>query len=178
MTLQIPDPCLVVMVGAAGSGKSTFAARHFAPDEILSSDAFRALIAGDPADQSVTHAAFRALHQALGRRLAKRLLTVVDATSVQRSARAALLRSAAAAQVPAVAIVLDLPPDVVHTRNRGRPAGIVPAAAVDRQLADLAPALRPGGIDAEGFALIHVLTTPDDVDAAVVLRVPRQRGPA
>ena len=179
MTLEIPDPCLVVLVGAAGSGKSTFVARHFAPDEVLSSDAFRALIAGDPADQSATRAAFSALNNALARRLSEGRLTVVDATSVQRAARAALLRRAAAARVPAVALVLDLPVDIVHARNRGRPLGaVVPTDAVDRQLAALASALRPGGIDAEGFARIHVLTTPADVDAAVVLRVPRQRGPA
>ena len=52
--LSIPDPSLVVLIGAAGSGKSTFAARHFAPGEVLSSDAYRALIAGDPADQRAT----------------------------------------------------------------------------------------------------------------------------
>jgi predicted kinase len=179
VALEIPDPCLVVLVGAAGSGKSTFAARHFAPDEVLSSDAFRGLIAGDPADQTATRAAFSALHKALAQRLSQGRLTVVDATSVQRAARVALLRRAAAAGVPAVAVVLALPPEVVHARNHGRPAGgVVPAAAVDRQLADLASALRPDGIDAEGFARIHVLTTPDAVDAAVVLRVPGQRGPA
>ncbi|HEY6568973.1 MAG TPA: AAA family ATPase [Candidatus Limnocylindrales bacterium] len=179
MALEIPDPCLVVLVGAAGSGKSTFAARHFAPDEVLSSDAFRELIAGDPADQTATHAAFSALHKALARRLFEGRLTVVDATSVQRGARAALLRRSAAAGVPAVAVVLALPPDVVQARNRERPPGaIVPAEAVDRQLAALATALRPDGMDAEDFARIHVLTTPADVDAAVVLRVPGQRGPA
>ena len=173
MALEIPDPCLVVLVGAAGSGKSTFAARHFAPDEVLSSDAFRGLIAGDPADQTATRAAFSALHTALAGRLAQGRLTVVDATSVQRGARTALLRRAAAARVPAVAVVLDLPPDVVHARNRERPPGaVVPADAVDRQLADLASALRPGGIDAEGFARVFVLSTPAAIDAVVFLRVP------
>ena len=176
MSLEIPDPSLVVLVGAAGSGKSTFAARHFAPDEVLSSDAFRALIAGDPSDQSATRAAFSALHSTVARRLGQRRLTVVDATSVQRGARAALLRTAAAAHVPAVAIVLDLPPDVVHARNRGRAGGIVPADAVDRQLADLAATLRPGGIDAEGFTRVHVLGQAE-IDATIVRRSsPHQRG--
>lgn len=37
-TLAVPDLSLVVLIGATGSGKSTFAARHFRPTEVLSSD--------------------------------------------------------------------------------------------------------------------------------------------
>ncbi len=171
LVLEIPDPSLVVLIGAAGSGKSTFAARHFPTDEILSSDAFRAVIAGDPADQSATRPAFAALHRALERRLAAGRLTVVDATSVQRHARASLLRRAIAAGVPGVAIVFDLPASLVRDRNRGRVSGIVPDDAVDRQLAELADALRPGGIDAEGFAAVHRLTRAEEVDAVEVRRI-------
>lgn len=170
LVLEIPDPSLVVLVGAAGSGKSTFAARHFPTDEILSSDAFRAVIGGDPADQSATRPAFAALHRALARRLAAGRLTVVDATSVQPHARRSLLRRADAAGVPAVAIVLDLPASLVVDRNRGRAYGIVPDAVVDRQLAELADALRPGGLDAEGFAAINRLTRAEEVDAVEVRR--------
>ena len=148
-----PTPRLVVLVGAAGSGKSTFAARHFAPDEVLSSDAFRALIAGDPADQSATRAAFSALHRALARRLAQGRLTVVDATSVQR-ARAC--RPAPVGRRGARPGRGDRAGPPARRRPRAEPrtapGGVVPAEAVDRQLADLASALRPGGIDAEGFA--------------------------
>lgn len=177
MALEIPDPSLVVLVGAAGSGKSSFAVRHFAPDEVLSSDAFRELIAGDPADQSATRAAFSALHRALASRLAQGRLTVVDATSVQRGARLALLRRSAAARLPAVAIVLDLPPHLVHARNHGRPPGaIVPADAVDRQLAALASALRPGGLDAEGFASVHRLQTDHVIENVVLRRISAPAG--
>ena len=170
LVIVIPDPSLVVLVGAAGSGKSTFAARHFAPDEVLSSDAFRALIAGDAADQAATKPAFAALHRALSSRLAARRLTVIDATNVQGHARRALLARAAAAGVPAVAVVLDLPRDVVLARNAGRSGGaVVPAPAVEAQLDALARA----GIDpvtGPGFASVVWLRTPAEVDAVVIRR--------
>jgi Fe-S oxidoreductase len=69
-----------VLIGAAGAGKSTFAARHFAPDEVLSSDRFRRIVSGDEANQAATKAAFVVLHEALRRRLAKRRTAVVDDT--------------------------------------------------------------------------------------------------
>ena len=34
--IEIPDFALIVLIGASGSGKSTFAARHFKPTEIIS----------------------------------------------------------------------------------------------------------------------------------------------
>ena len=174
LEIRLPDPCLVVLVGAAGSGKSTFAARHVAPDVVLSADRFRALIAGDAADQRATRPAFAALHRELRRRLAAGLLTVVDATSVTARAREALLRDAAGAGTPAVAIVLDLPRDEVLARNRGRGgAAVVPEAAVLRQLGELERSLAGDGVGREGFAAAVRLATLHDVDAVRVVRVPR-----
>src|SRR5258708_3724643 len=94
LALALPEPCLVVLIGAAGSGKSTLAARLFAKDQILSSDAFRAIVSGDEANQKASKAAFAILHRELDRRMAAHLTTVVDATNVTRFARRALTRRA------------------------------------------------------------------------------------
>jgi predicted kinase len=177
IVLVLPDPCLVVLVGAAGAGKSTFAARQFARDEVLSSDAFREHLTGDPADQSATGAAFAALHRALRLRLVRRKLTVVDATSVGRGDRRPLVRAAQAAGVPCIAVVLDLPDEVVLARNEARREGAVPAAVVRRHLGRLADSMRPPGLGPEGFARVCVLHDPDEVDRVVVVRAAGGRMP-
>jgi predicted kinase len=166
--LVLPDPCLVVLVGAAGSGKSTLAARLFPADAVLSSDAHRALVSGDETDQGVTRTAFSILHRRLSRRLAGRLTSVVDATNATSYARRALVRRAAAHGIPAVAIVLALHPTTVLARNATRAGRIVPLPAVERQLADLQRSLRRRSFDAEGFAAVHVLRAPREVEAFAI----------
>jgi protein phosphatase len=168
LVLELPDPGLIVLVGAAGSGKSTLAARLFAPDQILSSDAYRGIVSGDESDQSVTRVAFSILHRELDRRLAAGRTTVIDATNVQSHDRRQLLRRAGAHRIPAVAIVLDLVPTLVQARNATRAGRIVPTAAVERQLSSLARSLRGNGIATEGFAAIHHLTSPTDLDSIAV----------
>ena len=85
MNIPIPDMSLVVLIGVSGSGKSTFARKHFKPTAVLSSDYFRGLVADDETDQSATTDAFDVLHYVLGKRLAAGRLTVVDATNVQQA---------------------------------------------------------------------------------------------
>jgi predicted kinase len=162
--LILPDPCVVLLVGAAGSGKSTFAARHFPGDAVLSSDALRELIGGDAADQRATRPAFAALHLALDRRLREGHLAVVDATNITAASRRSIRRIAARWGAPVVAIVLDLPEHLVRSRNAGRLGRVVPADVVTRHLESLAVALRPGGLDAEGYAAVVRLTDPRDVE--------------
>jgi predicted kinase len=172
--IVLPDPSLVVLIGAAGAGKSTFAARHFAPAEILSSDTFRRMVSGDEANQAATKAAFKVLHEVLARRLAAGRTAVIDATNVEPSARRGLLIRANAAGIPATAIVLDLPAATVLARNAARPARVVDMAVVRRQLEKVR-----AGIDgpdpviaSEGFAAIVVLRDPAEVDAVAIRRRP------
>jgi predicted kinase len=172
--IELPDPVLVVLVGAAGAGKSTLAARLFDPEQVLSSDAYREKVGGDAADQSVTRAAFSILHRELGRRMAERLTTVVDATNVTSFARRSVVRRAAAHGIPAVAILLDLDPRLVRARNATRPGRIVPEAAVRAQLADLERSLRRGQLSEEGFASVHHVRAPDELDR-LSLRRSRRR---
>lgn len=116
-SLAIPDLSLIVLIGASGSGKSTFARTHFSPLETLSSDFCRGLVSNDENDQSATRDAFEALHFLAAKRLARGLLTVVDATNVQAEARKPLLDIARRYHVLPVAIVLDLPDRVCEARG-------------------------------------------------------------
>jgi predicted kinase len=174
--LVIPDPSLVVLVGAAGAGKSTLAARFFEPSEILSSDAYREAVSGDAANQGATRLAFRVLHRELDRRLAARRLVVVDATNVESAARRALVSRSAAAGIPAVAIVLALPAMVVSARNAARSGRHVDQSVVDRHLDRLAAVLATNRLTEEGFAEICVLTTTAELDDLQIQRLPRGPG--
>lgn len=170
--VEIPDPSLVVLIGAAGAGKTTFASRHFDTSEILSSDAYRAMISGDETDQRVTRAAFGRLHRDLAARLGAGQLTVVDATNVETTARRALLRLAGSARIDAVAIVLDLPRTVVLDRNAARPGRVVDESVVQRHLARLRLAIdgEHAAIIAEGFATVAVIRDPGELDRVTVIR--------
>ena len=170
MTLTIPELSLVVLIGPSGCGKSTFARRHFKPTEVLSSDAFRALVSDDENDQSATEDAFAALHFVGGRRLAKARLTVIDATNVQPEARKPLVALAREYHVLPVAIVFDLPERVCHERNRSRADRNFGPHVIRNQRSQMHRSLR--GLGREGFRHVHVLKSQDEVDAAVIERQP------
>ncbi|QWB22513.1 MULTISPECIES: polynucleotide kinase-phosphatase [Streptomyces] len=166
--LPVTDLSLVVLVGASGSGKSTFARRHFKPTEIISSDFCRGLVSDDENDQSATKDAFDVLHYIAGKRLAAGRRTVVDATSVQPDARRQLVDLARSHDVLPIAIVLDVPEEVCAERNAGRTdRADMPRRVIQRHTRELRRSLRH--LEREGFRKVHILRGVDEVEHATVV---------
>ncbi|MEO3775711.1 polynucleotide kinase-phosphatase [Micromonospora sp. B11E3] len=165
-TLDIPELALVALVGVSGSGKSTFARRHFAPSQVLSSDAFRGMVSDDENDQSASSDAFDALHHVAGLRLRRGRLTVVDATNLQPHARAGLVRVAREHDVLPVAIVLDVPEALAWERTQGRADRTHGRQVLARMQRDLRRSY--GLLAREGFRKVHVLRGVEEIDAAEI----------
>ncbi|MFE5215086.1 MULTISPECIES: polynucleotide kinase-phosphatase [unclassified Streptomyces] len=166
--LSVTDLSLVVLVGASGSGKSTFARRNFKPTEVISSDFCRGLVSDDENDQSATRDAFDVLHYIAGKRLAAGRRTVVDATSVQSDARKQLVELARRYDVLPIAIVLDMPEEVCAERNAARTdRADMPRRVIQRHIRELRRSLRH--LEREGFRKVHVLRGPEEAEHATVV---------
>ncbi|MFI2299369.1 polynucleotide kinase-phosphatase [Actinacidiphila glaucinigra] len=167
-TLPVTDLSLVVLIGTTGSGKSTFARRHFKPTEVISSDFCRGLVSDDENDQGASGDAFDVLHYIAAKRLAAGRLTVIDATSVQQESRRRLVRLAREHDVLPIAIVLDVPEQVCVERNASRPdRAHLPRHVVQRQQRELRRSLRQ--LEREGFRKVHILRGTEEVEAAEVV---------
>jgi len=170
MTIPIPELSLVVLVGVSGSGKSSFAARHFLPTEVLSSDFCRGLVSDDENDQAATPAAFDVLHYVAAKRLEVGRLTVVDATNVQPESRKPLVALAKKHHVLAVAIVLDVAESVCADRNAARPDRSFGAHVLRNQRRQLRRSMN--NLRREGFHRVVFLHGVDEIDAATLERQP------
>jgi protein phosphatase len=170
MKVTVPELSLVVLIGSSGSGKSTFARKHFRPTEILSSDFCRGLVSDTESDQAATNDAFEVLHFIAAKRLAAAKLTVVDATNVQVEARKPLVALARQYHCLPVAIVFNLPEKICQERNRGRLDRDFGPHVVRQQQQQLRRSLR--GLEREGFRHIYAFASPEEVDAAEIERQP------
>ena len=168
--LRIPELALVALVGTSGSGKSTFAARHFGRYEVVSSDECRGIVDDDPNSQDASSDAFDLVHYIAGKRLARGRLVVVDATNVQKAGRAELVKVAKAQDCLPVAIVLDVPVSIAVQRNESRADRSFGAEVVRRQHDQLRRSIR--GLEREGFRIVHVLKGVEAIEAATIVREP------
>ncbi|MCL1993101.1 MAG: polynucleotide kinase-phosphatase [Spirochaetes bacterium] len=169
-TIEIPELSVVALVGVSGSGKSTFGRRHFKPTEVLSSDYFRALVSDDENNQNVTRQAFDALYYVAGKRLELGLLTVIDATNVQKDARAAVLRLAKEQNCHAVAIVLDIQESVCRQRNAKRSDRNFGGHVIKNQSDQLRRSVKV--LEKEGFRYVHIIKNEEDAAGVQIVRVP------
>lgn len=170
MHIPLPQLSLVVLIGPSGSGKSTFARKHFLPTEVLSSDFCRGMISDDENNQAVTNEAFELLHYIGAKRLELGKIAVVDATNVQPEARKPLVELARQQHVVPVAIVFNLPERVCQTRNGDRSDRDFGPHVIRNQVSQLRRSLR--GLKREGFRYVFELTSPEEVDATTIERVP------
>lgn len=167
-TIEIPEFCLVALVGATSAGKSSFAKKHFKPTEILSSDFFRAMICDDENEQSISSDAFDLLYNALNKRLKNHKLTVVDATSVQQSARTKLLDIAKDHNVCVAAIVLNIPEELLLRRNNARPDRDIPDKVVREHYDELQQGIR--NLKSEGFDFVYIINSLKQLDGVEIVR--------
>jgi protein phosphatase len=181
MRITVPELSLVVLIGASGSGKSTLARRLFKPTEVLSSDTCRGWVSDDENSQEATNDAFDVLHYLARKRLARGLLTVVDATNVRAEDRRALVAIAREYHCLPCAIVVDTPEHVCQERNLQRADRQFGVHVVRGQRAAMKREMR--GLEREGFRHVFVLRTPEECAAATVVREPlwnnlkHERGP-
>ncbi len=165
-TIEIPEFCVLLLIGPSGAGKTTFAHRHFAPGEILSSDALRAMVCDDADSLDATADAFAVLKDVLARRLAHRRLTVVDATNLRPEDRAQFVEIANRGYAPVVALLLDIPEHTCLERNRTRPSPR-PTHVVRRQSELFRKTAK--GVRRERFSHVHRITE-NEVDGVSLVR--------
>ena len=154
--LRLPSRALVVCCGPAGSGKSTFARRHFGANRIVSSDRCRALIGGDEANQAVSGRAFDLFHRTIGHRLALGQLTVADSTAISARARSELRRLARRHGRPVVLLAFDVSLAACFRNNRRRPRR-VPEYVIREQRRRFRE--QRAGFEREGYFAVYYLTT-------------------
>src|SRR3954468_23872697 len=147
--LRLPDPCLVVLVGATAAGKSHWAQQWFHADQVVSSDRLRAVVGTGARDVRASRDAFEVLDLIVAKRLARKLTTVVDSTGLEPKRRDAWRALAERHGVPAYAVVFDPPAAVVRARNREREAPVPPKVVAAQLREAEGAAARLGG---EGFA--------------------------
>src|SRR3712207_3588760 len=162
--LEIPEFSLVILIGATGSGKSTFAARWFAPTEVVSSDRCRAMVADSESDQSATADAFDLVRAIAEKRVKNRRLAVVGATNVRAADRRPWVELARRWHALPVAVVLDPGLDTCVSRNKARPDGGFGPGWPQRMIQEIRKGA--GGLQRAGSRQVWRLSSAGAIEAA------------
>lgn len=165
--ITVIEPGLVLLVGASGSGKTTFALRNFEDHEVVSLDVCRRLVCGDPDDQSATREASDVAATLIEARLRRRLLTAVDATNVRKEDRQRWIDIAARTHTQVSAIVLD--PGISHCHEAARKRQRYNPKAIEQHHSLLR---RDGRSLSKAFGIrqVHTLSDPTVIASTNVVR--------
>lgn len=166
--IEIPEFCLVALIGGTSSGKTSFALEHFKSTEVLSSDFFRGMVCDDENSQSVSGDAFDLLYYAANKRLSNMKLTVIDATNIQQSARKQVIDLAREQNVHAAAIVLNIPEEIMQQRNKARPERNFPERVIRQHCRDVKRSIR--GLKREGFRFVYVINSLEQLENTEIVR--------
>lgn len=131
--MKLPAPSVVILIGPSGSGKTTWAHEHFSANEVVSSDALRAMVGAGEDDQTASTAAFAVLEKVVAERIRRGLTVVIDTLGYDSDARQRWIEMAHDASIEAHGIVFDTPGELCEERNsqRKRP---VPKTVLQKQL--------------------------------------------
>ena len=167
VALRFPIPSVVVLVGAANSGKTTWAHKYFEASQVVSSDALRAQVGESEHDQRASGDAFELLDAIVERRLARKLTTVIDTTGLQSESRAKYVELASRTGMPCFAVRFQVPAKELKARNQERERPI-PQRVLSGQTKAFAAAA--SAVENEGFDEVFdvepaVLVPPDQVSA-------------
>lgn len=174
MELKLPAPCVVVLIGPSGSGKTTWARSHFAPNEVVSSDALRAMVGIDEGDMAASTVAFELLERIVAERVGRKLTTVIDTTGLDPDQRRAWVEMAHEAELPVYAILFETAFESVDPINRTK-IHPVPKNVLRKQFSRFAKAMT--SVPDEGFDGIHssepVRVVTAELSAPAPVEVPR-----
>ncbi|MCY4634794.1 MAG: AAA family ATPase [Acidobacteria bacterium] len=170
MQLQIHDYGLVVLIGPGGSGKTTFAKRHFRPSEVLSYDHYRSVVGDGERNATTTKDAFDVIETIAARRLRSRRLAVIDAINIAPGDRKRYVRIARDEHAPLSAIAFDLAERDCIAQNAARGSETRPQRAVRHQWRSMQRWLNK--LSAEGFHRSYRLRSPEDARGAEIVREP------
>ncbi len=166
-TIGLPDPSLVLLFGARGAGKSTFARRFFDPSEIVSLEECRRMV-GDDQASTPSNDAMELFQTIVQNRLYAGKLVVVDADNSNAELRRSLVTLARRHHLFAIAIALRIDERICIERNATRSDCVVSPYDVKRGVEAVRKVIESAG--REGIREIHVLDSPEAMDKAVVTR--------
>jgi alkanesulfonate monooxygenase SsuD/methylene tetrahydromethanopterin reductase-like flavin-dependent oxidoreductase (luciferase family)/predicted kinase len=140
----------VVLVGPSGSGKTHWSQRY-RRDEVVSSDALRAVVGSGQHDIDASTDAFAVLDAIVAARIRRGLTTVIDTLGLEPGRRRGYVDAAKAAGLPAVAVLFLTDGAECRRRNRARDRP-VPAPVLEAQLVRMSDI--PDEVAVEGWDLV------------------------